>query len=75
VLEIGSHVATVGEAYPVKVLGALGMMDGGGDGEEFEMDWKIITVRATDPLASTVDGRLGVARAAAGAQAYPRVAA
>ena len=55
VLEIGSHVATVGEAYPVKVLGALGMMDGGGDGEEFEMDWKIITVRATDPLASTVD--------------------
>ena len=56
VLEIGEQVARVGEVYPVKVLGALGMMDGGGDGEEFEMDWKIIAVRATDPLAAVLNG-------------------
>ena len=51
VLELGSQIATVGEVYEVKVLGALGMIDGG------EMDWKIIAVRTTDPLASEVDGR------------------
>lgn len=56
VLEIGEQVARVGEVYPVKVLGALGMMDGGGDGEEFEMDWKIIAVRASDPLAAVING-------------------
>lgn len=46
VLEIGEQVAAVGEVYPVKVLGALAMIDGG------EADWKIIVIRASDPLAS-----------------------
>ncbi|KAF1782362.1 Inorganic pyrophosphatase [Phytophthora cactorum] len=34
VCEIGSRVASIGEIYPVKVLGVLGMIDGG------ETDWK-----------------------------------
>lgn len=58
VLEIGEQVAKVGEAYPVKVLGALGMLDGGGDDGDFEMDWKIIAVRTTDPLAARVNDLL-----------------
>lgn len=50
VLEIGKKVATVGEIYNVKVLGALGMVDDG------EVDWKIIAVRDTDPLATDPSG-------------------
>lgn len=47
-IEIGEQVATVGEIYEVVVLGALMMIDGG------EADWKIVVVRATDPLASSI---------------------
>lgn len=43
-----------GQAYSVKVLGALAMIDGG------ETDWKILAVRTDDPLTSQVNGeRLG----------------
>ena len=34
----------------VKVLGALAMIDSG------EVDWKIIAIRASDPVASVVNG-------------------
>lgn len=43
-------MATVGEVYQVRVLGALGMVDDG------EMDWKIVVVRKGDDLDGTVDG-------------------
>lgn len=48
VLEIGGIPCKQGAVYPVKVLGILGMVDGG------EMDWKLVTVAATDPLALTL---------------------
>ena len=55
VLEIGTVKCRSGEVYPVKVLGALALIDGD------EMDWKIVTVAASDSLAGTVDGaRLSV---------------
>ena len=50
VVDIGAQVATVGEVYQVRVLGALGMVDDG------EMDWKIVVVRKGDDLDGTVDG-------------------
>lgn len=49
VCEIGSRVAAVGEIYPVKVLGVLGMIDGG------ETDWKLIAINVNDPLAEHVN--------------------
>ncbi len=50
VCEIAVHRAVApGSVYKVKVLGALAMIDGG------ETDWKILAVRAGDPLAATVD--------------------
>ncbi|RYG55613.1 hypothetical protein EON66_04880 [archaeon] len=39
-----------GSVYAVKVLGALGLVDGG------ETDWKILAVRTTDPIAQQVSG-------------------
>lgn len=38
-----------GAVYRVKVLGVLAMIDGG------ETDWKVLAVRADDPLAAQVD--------------------
>ncbi|EGZ07305.1 hypothetical protein PHYSODRAFT_319228 [Phytophthora sojae] len=49
VCEIGSRVAAIGEIYPVKVLGVLGMIDGG------ETDWKVIAINVNDPLAEHVN--------------------
>ncbi|RHY10659.1 hypothetical protein DYB25_004961, partial [Aphanomyces astaci] len=46
VCEIGSRVAAVGDVYPVKVLGVLGMIDDG------ETDWKVIAIATDDPLAN-----------------------
>ena len=43
VCEIGSRVASVGQVYPVRVLGVLGLIDGG------EMDWKIIAIDDNNP--------------------------
>lgn len=45
VLEIGTRVAARGDVYPVKVLGALALIDEG------ETDWKLIAVDARDALA------------------------
>ncbi|ODQ82452.1 hypothetical protein BABINDRAFT_31178 [Babjeviella inositovora NRRL Y-12698] len=45
ICEIGSRVAKLGEVRRVKILGALAMIDDG------EMDWKIIVIDETDPLA------------------------
>lgn len=45
VLEIGQRVASRGDVLPVKVLGALALVDEG------ETDWKLIAIDARDPLA------------------------
>lgn len=49
VVDISSKVAEFGEVYPVKVLGALAMADGG------EADWKIVVIRADDRRADELD--------------------
>ncbi|GLD99778.1 hypothetical protein PINS_up008506 [Pythium insidiosum] len=49
VVEIGSRVAAVGEVYPVKVLGILGMID------DNETDWKVIAIDVNDPLAKELN--------------------
>lgn len=49
VVEIGSEVIPQGSVQPVKVLGVLAMIDDG------ELDWKIIAVRKSDPLASDLN--------------------
>lgn len=45
VVEIGSEQLASGSVYKVKVLGAYAMIDEG------ELDWKIIAIRADDPMA------------------------
>jgi inorganic pyrophosphatase len=45
VLEIGSQPAVTGAVYPVRILGALAMLD------DAAVDWKIITLRLDDPEA------------------------
>lgn len=49
VCDISSLPRPTGSVYPVKVLGALAMIDGG------ETDWKLLAIRTDDPLAATVD--------------------
>ena len=44
-IEIGTRQLKTGSVTPVKVLGTLGMIDEG------EMDWKVICINTTDPLA------------------------
>lgn len=39
-----------GDVYPVRVIGAIAMVDGG------EADWKVVTVRSDDPLLGGVTG-------------------
>ncbi|XP_039276037.1 inorganic pyrophosphatase, partial [Nilaparvata lugens] len=46
VIEIGRKKHKVGDIIQVKVLGALGLVDEG------EMDWKVIAIDITDPLAN-----------------------
>lgn len=46
VVEIGSVALKVGSVTPVKPLGVLAMIDDG------ELDWKIIAIAASDPLAN-----------------------
>jgi inorganic pyrophosphatase len=50
VVEIGGATVEMGAVVPVKVLGALSMIDDG------ELDWKLICVRVDDPLAATLHG-------------------
>jgi inorganic pyrophosphatase len=46
VVEIGSEALPAGSVTPVRILGALGLIDCG------ELDWKLIAVRTTDPLVA-----------------------
>ncbi|CAK4655169.1 unnamed protein product [Aphanomyces euteiches] len=55
VCEIGSRVAAVGEVYPVKALGVLGMIDDG------ETDWKVIAIALDDPMAKKLNGAFNLA--------------
>lgn len=49
VCEIGTlSRASTGSLYQVRILGALGLIDGG------ETDWKLLAVRTDDPLAATL---------------------
>lgn len=48
VCEVGQSVSAIGDIYPVKILGALAMIDQG------EMDWKVIALALDDPLASCI---------------------
>lgn len=49
VVEIGTDVIPQGAVEPVKVVGTLAMIDDG------ELDWKLIAVRASDPLAEKLN--------------------
>merc|ERR1712085_221452 len=49
VVEIGSASIAQGTIEPVKVLGVLAMIDDG------ELDWKVIAIRAADPLAAELN--------------------
>ena len=45
VVEIGSSALDMGSVHAVKVLGVLAMIDDG------ELDWKVVAIAASDPLA------------------------
>ena len=49
VVEIGCEQLVSGQVYKIKVLGAYAMIDEG------ELDWKIIAIRADDPMAQYLD--------------------
>lgn len=49
VCEIGSEILKRGQVVPVKVLGVMALIDDG------ETDWKLIVIKADDPLASKLN--------------------
>ena len=49
VVEIGSRQLETGGVYKVKAIGAYAMIDDG------ELDWKIVCIRADDPLANKIN--------------------
>jgi len=49
VIDVSDRMTNSGDIYVVKVVGALGMVDGG------ELDWKIVVIDMADPLADEVD--------------------
>ncbi|PRW33953.1 inorganic pyrophosphatase isoform A [Chlorella sorokiniana] len=49
VVEIGSQACDMGGVYQVKPLGVYAMIDDG------ELDWKVICIRADDPLAAKLN--------------------
>lgn len=49
VCEIGSKTLQRGSVVPVKVLGVMALIDDG------ETDWKLIVIKADDPLASSLN--------------------
>lgn len=49
VCEIGSETLSRGSVVPVKVLGVMALIDEG------ETDWKLIVIKADDPLAQTLN--------------------
>jgi inorganic pyrophosphatase len=56
IVEIGSAACAMGGVYPVKALGALAMIDDG------EVDWKVLAIRADDPLAAKLNDVADVER-------------
>jgi inorganic pyrophosphatase len=48
VIEVSRKRSLTGGVYRVKVFGAFALIDGG------EVDWKILAIRADDPLASKI---------------------
>ncbi|CEL99540.1 unnamed protein product [Vitrella brassicaformis CCMP3155] len=49
VVEVGQEPLEMGSVTPVKVLGALSMIDDG------ELDWKIIAIKVSDPHFDSID--------------------
>jgi inorganic pyrophosphatase len=49
VVEIGSEILEMGAIVPVKPLGIFSMIDSG------ELDWKLIAIRANDPMAKKLN--------------------
>ncbi|KAG0258605.1 Inorganic pyrophosphatase [Actinomortierella ambigua] len=56
VFEIGEQIGYAGQIKQVKVLGVLGLIDGG------EGDWKVIVIDINDPLASQLNDIYDVER-------------
>jgi len=50
VIDVGSAPCPLGLAYQVKVIGALGMIDG----TDLETDWKIFVINVKDPQAEKI---------------------
>ena len=50
VIDVGEAASPLGLAYQVKVIGALGMIDG----SDLETDWKIFVINVKDPRAKFV---------------------
>ena len=51
VIDVGSAASPLGLVYQVKVIGALGMIDG----TDLETDWKIFAINIKDPSAARID--------------------
>ena len=51
VVDVGSAPCPLGMAYQVKVIGALGMIDG----TDLETDWKIFVINIKDPRAEKIN--------------------
>ena len=49
VVEIGSEALASGSVTPVKALGVIAMIDDG------ELDWKVVAIAESDPLASSMN--------------------
>jgi len=51
VVDVGSAPCPLGLVYPVKVVGALGMIDG----TDLQTDWKIYVINIKDPMAEKIN--------------------
>ena len=49
-IDVGSVPTPLGLVYPVKVIGALGMIDG----TDLQTDWKIYVINVADPAAEKI---------------------
>jgi len=56
VIDIGLAASPMGLVYQVKVIGALGMIDG----TDLETDWKIFVINVKDPMAEKITDISGV---------------
>ena len=50
VIDISDAIPRTGDVYAIRVVGALAMVDGD------ELDWKIVGIAMSDPLADEVHG-------------------